>query len=190
MDADKIAAELLCKLSRKLPNDPVVADNGSIYERSELESAIDSYEGNGNPKEFYPSSQIKRVIELLVSSGDVDEKYLGGRDKEIKLEGEGGTNNPLAAGTPDEEIESNSKDASSLVELGELCLNGIGLGKDEKKAYHCFCAASEKGNELGTARKADCILAGLGVQRDHDEGYSELVEAATGDKKSGKSVKL
>ena len=48
-----------------------------------------------------------------------------------------------------------------------------------------FCKASKNDNDIGTARKADCLMAGLGVQRDVEEAYNILYTAAIEDR-SGK----
>ena len=57
MDVNAIAAELLCSICNKLPlNCPVVAEDGRIYERSELESLNDAHKAVGKARmEFHPS---------------------------------------------------------------------------------------------------------------------------------------
>ena len=136
---NSIAAEL-CYQS-KLPEDPVIADDGIIYERQELESKT-------NTKGFYTSSQLKRVMQILHASGKLDEKYKNKQSIDlstIKAKAEGGN-------------------AESMVELGELYLNGEVIQRDSKAAYSWFALASEEQeHELATGRKADLLISGLGV---------------------------
>lgn len=68
-----------------------------------------------------------------------------------------------------------------MVELGEMYLKG-NAGGDAAKAFELFERASELDDEIGTVRKADCLLTGTGVEQDFDEGYRVLVEAAQIDK--------
>ena len=75
--------------------------------------------------------------------------------------------------------------AKSMVELGELYLKG----GYEQQAYHWFNQAAEKENALGTARKADCLLSGLGVPQNVEEGGRILLQAANEDG-SGKQASI
>lgn len=168
---NSIAAEL-CDQS-KLPIDPVIADDGIIYERQTLES-------NANVG-FYPSSQLKRVIEILIASGKLDEKYVEGRGKDI-LESNASEDDVKSKQTIDLatiKAKAEEGDTDSMVELGELYLNDEVMQRDTKTAYSWFALASEEEHEMATARKADCLLAGLGVKQDKDEGYQILVEASS-----------
>ena len=71
---NKIASELVCKLSLKIPtDDPVVSNDGCIYERQDLVTNSD-----GDSMEYRSCSQIKRVIDILLSSGKIDDKYIKG----------------------------------------------------------------------------------------------------------------
>jgi len=189
MDCNQIAAVFLCRLCNKLPVDPVVWHDGLVYEKSELEFFIK--ENEIIPIKYYPSSQIKHVLKLLIEGGNIDERYVGDRDKEN--EPEGITNDSHAKNTTAKNEEkhdghfslvkakADAGDASYMVELGELYLKGSGTPKDEQVGYHWFDLASNVQNELGTARKADCLLAGLGVQQNTAEGQTILTEAVLED---------
>mmetsp|Transcript_31808 Transcript_31808/g.68690 ORF Transcript_31808/g.68690 Transcript_31808/m.68690 type:complete len:150 (-) Transcript_31808:288-737(-) len=106
------------------------------------------------------------VVFIAKNSPDEDEDHHDGHFSLVKAKAEAG-------------------DASYMVELGELYLKGSGTPKDEKAGYHWFDLASNAQNEMGTARKADCLLAGLGVQQNTSEGQSILIEAVLEDR-SGK----
>jgi TPR repeat protein len=87
------------------------------------------------------------------------------------------------------EREAEAGNADSMVALGELYLKGACNETDTQNAYRWFEQASEKAHALGTARKADCLLAGLGVQRDVEEGHRLLLQAASEDD-SGKKAQM
>mmetsp|Transcript_22351 Transcript_22351/g.42197 ORF Transcript_22351/g.42197 Transcript_22351/m.42197 type:complete len:158 (+) Transcript_22351:489-962(+) len=108
--------------------------------------------------------QMKEELVGLIAknSPDEDEEYHDGHFSLVKAKADAG-------------------DASYMVELGELYLKGSGTPKDEQVGYHWFDLASNVQNELGTARKADCLLAGLGVQQNTAEGQTILTEAVLED---------
>ena len=173
MDVNAIAAELLCSICNKLPLSPVVAEDGRIYERSELESLNDAHKAVGKARmEFHPSIQVKKVVELLISSGNVEEEYLGGWAKDIDLGGDKDDASDFSL----IKTKAEAGDADSMVQLGEFYLKGIGTEKDVRRGYYWFDMASEKENELGKARKADCLLTGLGCTKDIEDGLQILIQ--------------
>lgn len=192
MDVNEIVPFLLCKRTRVLPRDPVIADDGHIYERSELETF--------SKHPFYPSDSIKQLVEKLVSSGDVDAKYLAKCTGGLPIiHGEDLERTSILRCRKSEVVESiNAEmedlavlmdkakcgDTKCMIALGERYLTGTnGAEKDEKKAYDWFDKASDENDDLGTARKADCLLRGIGVEKDCREAY----ELLTLEDDSGKS---
>jgi len=167
---NKIASELVCKLSLKLPtDDPVVANDCCIYERQELVTNSD-----GDSMEYRSCSQIKRVIDLLLSSGKIDDKYIKGSSVNDAQEKDTNTQNYSTIRT-----KAEGGDVDSMVELAELYLSGKGVDKDEKAAYRWFEKASEQECQTGIARVGDCLFAGIGVEQDYQEGYQTLIESAS-----------
>lgn len=65
----------------------------------------------------------------------------------------------------------------SQISLGKLLLAGKGAAKDEAQAYFWFCKAAEQENELAKMWKGHCLLYGLGVQKNEDEGTTLLDNA-------------
>jgi len=169
---NKIAAELVCKLSLKLPTDPVIANDGCIYEKREL---VASNSDSGDSIEYKPCSQIKRVIELLLDSGKIDDKYIKRNSVDDTQENDIGTQQNYST----IRSKAESGDADSMIKLAELYLIGKGTDKDEKAGYRWFEKASEQGCETSIARVADCLLAGLGEEQDYQEGYQTLIESAS-----------
>jgi len=167
---NKIAAELVCKLSLKLPTDPVIANDGCIYEKREL---VASNSDSGDSIEYKPCSQIKRVIDLLLDSGKIDDKYIKGSLVDDSQEKDTNAHNYSSIRS-----KAEGGDVDSMVELAELYLNGKCTDKDENTAYRWFKKASEQDCETSIARVGDCLLAGVGVEQDYQEGYMTLIESA------------
>lgn len=163
---DSIAAELLCPLSNTLPIAPVLCEDGRVYEKD----AVEHLRNKSNPFKISLTSKspvhskLRNIIERLVSTGKVRDEYLG--SWAARNQAMGGASNG---------------DSRSMVELGEMYLKE-NAGGDAAKAFELFERASELEDEIGTARKADCLLTGTGVEKDFDEGYRVLVEAAQIDK--------
>lgn len=165
---NKIASELVCKLSLKLPDDPVVAHDGCIYEKRELVAS----NSDGDSMEYKPCSQIKRVIELLLDSGKIDDKFIKSSVDDAQ-EKDTNAHNYSSIRTKAED-----GDTDSMIKLAELYLSGEGVDQDEKASYRWFEKASENDCDTGTARVGDCLLSGLGVEQDYQEGYMTLIESA------------
>mmetsp|Transcript_22540 Transcript_22540/g.47504 ORF Transcript_22540/g.47504 Transcript_22540/m.47504 type:complete len:530 (+) Transcript_22540:2085-3674(+) len=159
----EIADNLLCGLCKKLPVDPVIAGDGFIYEKKELESlnARQEEEGVTTKFEFYRSCQVKRIIEFLVHSGNVDKKYLGGWVNHCETEG---------------------SPATHTTERGEEELVNEKKLEGEKADHSAIPNNSNFSNAPGGNRvklgEADFLLAGLGVEVDKEEGKTMLLEAA------------
>lgn len=159
---NSIAAELLCPLSNTLPIAPVLCEDGQVYEKD----AVAKLRNKSNPfsvpliSKSPVHSKLRIIVEKLVATGKVRDEYLGSWTS--RNQGVGGASNG---------------DSRSMVELGEMYLKG-NAGGDAAKAFELFVRASELEDEIGTARKADCLLTGAGVEKDFDEGYRILIEAA------------
>lgn len=166
MSLNDIASLLVCKISKVLPEYPVVSSiDGELYEKSELEKS-------GVP--FKPCLRTQRIIEKLLASGQVNDEYIGAWAKSAHY-GE------ACEVTGNEIVELIEKaqagDTTYMIELAELYLAGqYGVDKDEKKAYELFERAADIGDGLAAARKADCLLMGLGIDRDYEEAYETLKE--------------
>ena len=88
------------------------------------------------------------------------------------------------------EKEASDGNTASMVTLGERHLEGGRIARDERRAYLWFEQISEREHPLGTARKADCLLAGLGVPQNVEEGRRILVQAASDDDSGEKASML
>ena len=172
---NEIARELLCPLSKTLAIDPVLCEDGLVYEKEAIETLRSKSDRFCVPlisrTPFHPT--LSRIVEILVSSGEINGEYLGGW----------ADTRPARFGSA-----SVVEEVIKFVEEGEKILSGTVVHRDEEKAYAYFESASEEGVEMGTIRKAECLLTGTGVKKDHAEGHQILVEAAQS-YKSGETSK-
>jgi hypothetical protein len=173
---NNIAEALLCPLCKRLPRDPVVRNDGRICERSELECRRNTpREHVGALDKFIPSMAIEKVIRFLISCGQVDEKYLPNKEKYLASNANENDSISFIKASAEE------GDTDSMVVLGEKYLKGQVVEKEETTAYSWFHAASEQGSELGTVRKADCLLMGIGAAQDCEQAKCLLLQAASED---------
>jgi hypothetical protein len=168
MSLNDIASLLVCKISKVLPEHPVVSEDGELYDHAELEALV---RRTGTIISFHSCNRIKQIIEMLLASGQVIDEYIGAW---AKSEHSGDDCNNEAVALTE---KSQAGDTKSMIELAECYLVGMrGVEKDETKAFEWFDKAADIGDDLGAARKADCLLRGVGVDRDYGEAYETLKE--------------
>jgi TPR repeat protein len=82
-------------------------------------------------------------------------------------------------------------DLTSMTTLGRWYLFGEqqGIGKDEPRGYDLVKRAAE-GNDEAKAYLGHCLIRGLGVEKNKQEGYILLVETATDGRGVGRGTCL
>ena len=71
---DDSASEILCPITQELPIDPVMAEDGRVYERSAIEEWLEQNEKSPHTnepmgKKLLPALQVKNMIAAMVKSG-------------------------------------------------------------------------------------------------------------------------
>ena len=171
-----VAAELRCPITQELPFDPVMAEDGKIYERkailewfSKKDRPISPSTGAVIGKKLLPAVQTKNTIEMLVKSGAIvgelatawtekleDEKEV----KEMRAKAEGG-------------------DGEAMWRLGAWYEYGDnGLEEDEAHARAWYERSAATRDPRGMAKFGDCLLAGVGGPQDNIYGIMNLSQAA------------
>ena len=160
---DKAADEFTCAITHELPFDPVIAEDGRVYERRAIEKWIKETDDLKSPllntpmgPKLLPATQTRNVIEQMVRSGAIDgtkaEEWLKKhaeeeKVKEVRARAEGG-------------------DGDAMHELGTWYYQGRkGLTKDFKQAIGWL----QRGHELG---HATCTNA-LGVRYTYGQGVKQ-----------------
>lgn len=111
---------------------------------------------------------IKSLVDKLVSGGNIDRKWLGEYDTQSK------------EGTSDSDLEEKER----WYFFGEKV-----DGECNAKEYYISCKnAAESGDMNGLAYQGLCLIHGFGVQKNRNEGFEFLAEAAN--EGSGKLIFL
>lgn len=180
---DNVAENWICPITTELPLDPVMAEDGRVYERSAIEEHIRQNRGGvvKSPltnlpmgPNLIPSLQARNTIEQLVRSeaisGDKAERWLERIKEEeklklLKLRAEGG-------------------EASAMAELGGMHFTGLnGVKEDEEEAYRWRKRAADKGHIESFEWAGFHLQLGIGVNRNTSYGMvMTALGAAQGDR--------
>ena len=171
-----VAAELRCPITQELPFDPVMAEDGKIYERkailewfSKKDRPISPSTGAVIGKKLLPAVQTKNTIEMLVKSGAIvgelatawtekleDEKEV----KEMRAKAEGG-------------------DGEAMCRLGAWYEYGDnGLEEDEAHARAWYERSAATRNPSGMAAAGEFLLCGQGGPQNTALGLVMVAQAA------------
>ncbi|GMI47001.1 hypothetical protein TrCOL_g11130 [Triparma columacea] len=159
---DSIADNWLCPITLELPIDPVMAEDGKIYERSAIEQWLRTKRtspSTNNPMEgrLFPAPQAKSTIEALVKSGAVsDDKAKAWK---TKLENEEKVKKWREALLQAAE----GGDANAMRQLGTSYSYGLnGLPIDKKQAREWLKRGAELGNVACMGVYGVYLLRGIG----------------------------
>ena len=158
---DSIAENLICPITLELPWDPVIAEDGRIYDQGAIENHFKQHPNDlKSPvtnmpmgRHLLPAFQIKSLIEALIEKGMITEDLTPEWNQKMKQ------NKKL------EELKkkANSGDGVAMRRLGNMyCSGSHGLQKDLKVAVTWYKKSHEQGNATGTAHLGDFICKGLG----------------------------
>ena len=154
-------AELVCPITFSLPVDPVIAEDGKVYERSAIEEWLEQQHKSpvtnlAMGTRLLPALQVKNMIRTMVTSGALTGDKADGW--KLKLEEEGEVAKMLR--------DAEAGDGVSMCNMGNWCWRGQkGLVKDEAKAFEWYKKSHEAGDAGGTCGLAWCYLDGVGVPK-------------------------
>ena len=121
-------------------------------------------------KRLFPAKHVRNTIEKLVRSGGIEGEKAA--QWKAKLE--------------DEEFvakmrqRAESGDAVAMCHLGVYYQAGEqGLQKNKQEAYRWFKRAADLGHASGMANAGECLLLGLGVEKNEIHGMLLCTHAAT-----------
>lgn len=164
-----------------------------LGEEKKLEEAMNFAAEKGDPiwqwllaEQLFDEERYEeafRWYERLAEAGDIKARFDMGFQYEHGLGIEANPEKALAA----YEMGAKQGIQTCQLRLGKLNLWGKFVPKDESQAYHWFCQAAgnedevedEKNpvSELAKMWKGHCLLYGLGVKKDEDEGTDLLYSA-------------
>ena len=171
-----IAEELICPITQELPVEPVLAEDGRIYEKKDLlqwfgtdREAKSPTTGDIIGTTLKPAPQVRNTIEALVKSGAIEGEIAEAwtkkladetRVKEMRAKAEGG-------------------DEEAMYCLGVWHRHGMnGLVKDLAQArawYECSAAARYP---KGMAKFGEYLVGGKGGTQDNTFGLVMVSQAA------------
>ncbi|GMI46999.1 hypothetical protein TrCOL_g11128 [Triparma columacea] len=155
---DSIADNWLCPITFELPIDPVMAEDGKIYERSAIEQWLRekmTSPSTNNPmgRRLFPAPQAKSTIEALVKSGAVSDDKAKAWNAKLKNEKKLKKWREAAEGG----------DANAMRQLARSYAYGeSGLPKDGKQAREWLKRGAKLGNVECMGGYGECLLRGIG----------------------------
>lgn len=176
---DSIADEYVCPITSELPLDPVVAEDGKIYERAAIEEYIRTRGAAdlNSPMTNMPmgtrltaSTQVRNTIETLVRSGAISGDKAESWLKRLSDEEMVKTTRRKAEGG----------DCHAMRKLAEWYHFGKhGLAKSCRASYQWFEKGARMHDPACLASAGLALLHGGGVDKNVPQGVCFLTEAAT-----------
>jgi hypothetical protein len=172
-----VAADLVCPITQELPSDPVMAEDGKIYERnailewfSEKGARITSPSTNARMgTRLLPAVQTRNTIRTLIESGAIEGELAAAWQKKLADEKEVKAMRAKAEGG----------DGYAMFRLGNWYYFGMnGLAKDDVQArmwYHRSAAARDPN---GMAAFGAFLLLGEGGPKNTSLGLVYITDAA------------
>ena len=169
-----IVKEYVCPLSLELPVEPVIAEDGRVYNRADITKHIKNSKKdkdknlrspvtneNMGPK-LVPAVQVQNMIRALVESGTVDDTFV---DQWKKVDE---TRSKAANGDP-----------QAMSDLSVWHFDGSnGLVEDDVTSYSWAKKAADLGDAGAKANVGFMLYKGYGVDRDPTEAVLTLGIAA------------
>mmetsp|Transcript_49081 Transcript_49081/g.72910 ORF Transcript_49081/g.72910 Transcript_49081/m.72910 type:complete len:420 (+) Transcript_49081:118-1377(+) len=159
-----VAEELVCAITKQLPLDPVIADDGCLYERDAIEEYIeDNIRNLRSPvtdepmrDHLLPSNQAKNTIRVLIDSGAVPESICGAWRKKLEVEN-----------FVDSQIErAEDGDVEAMKTLADYYYFGKKpVEIDYAEAYKWCKRAADLGDATALAGVATHYAKGMGVEQ-------------------------
>ena len=172
------AADLLCPISQELPVDPVIAEDGQIYERGAIvewlsRNATSPITRAPMGTKLLPAVPVRNTIGSLIKSGAIDgelaEEWLEKLDQEKIVMKE----------MKDLRAKADGGDGEAMLRIGKIYELGInGLAKDKVQARAWYERSAAARNPRGMVNFGKCLLFGRGGPKDTALGLDMVRQAA------------
>ena len=169
-----VAADLVCPIIQELPIDPVMAEDGKIYEKK----AILEWFGRDNTSpvtrarmgvRLLPAIQTRNTIETLIKSGAIEGEIAEAWKEKLKIE-------TLVKET---RAKAEAGDGEAMWELGGWYQSGNhGLVKDKTQARAWFERSAATRDPRGLSCFGSCLLRGVGGPQNNSLGWVYITDGA------------
>ena len=152
--------EFKCPITNELPLDPVLAEDGKVYERSAIETWLQNNQRSPLTNEaignrLTPATQIKNIIKCMVEGNALPEDKVKAWKKRIAEQDE----------VAELRTKAEGGDAEAAYELGRWLEDGKkGLRKDHAKAFAMYQQSAKGGHAKGMGALASSYYHGRGVE--------------------------
>ena len=171
---DDSASEILCPITQELPLDPVIAEDGRVYERSAIEEWLEKNEKSPHTNEpmgkrLLPALQVKNMIAALVKSGALSGDKCAAWTQKLEQEKE----------VEEMRRKAEAGDAGAMATLAEVYRDGVnGLKKDLVAGFGWSKRAADLDNPRGITLIGTAYLDGKGTAQNISTGLVKLGQAA------------
>ena len=169
-----VAADLVCPITQELPFDPVMAEDGKIYERN----AIVEWLGRERTspvtrahmgRRIIPAIQTKNTISTLIKSGAIDGELAEAWQQKLVDE----------KAVQECRARAEGGDGESMFLLGNWHGHGkYGLAKDAAQSRAWYERSAAARDPRGMAGFGGCLLYGLGGPKNTSLGWVYITDAA------------
>ena len=171
-----VAAELRCPITQELPFDPVIAEDGKIYERKAILEWFSKKDRPTSPstgavigKKLLPAVQTKNTIEMLIKSGAIEGELATAWTEKLEDEKE----------VKEMRAKAEAGDGYAMCTLGAWYGSGFnGLAKDVVQARAWYELSAAARDPKGMALFSSYLLRGIGGSQDNVFGIMNLAQAA------------
>ena len=172
-----VAADLVCPITQELPFDPVMAEDGKIYERNAIlewfatkPAPITSPSTNARMgTRIIPAIQTKNTISTLIKSGAIEGEVAEAWRKKLAVEKE----------VKECRAKAEGGDGEAMWELGGWYERGeYGLAKDKTQARAWYERSAAARDPRGMACFGGCLLRGAGGPQNNSLGLVYWTDAA------------
>ena len=167
------AKEFICPITHELPIQPVMAEDGKIYEREAIvewfarKATSPSTNAAIGPK-LVPVVQVRNTIESLIQTGAIEGEIVEAWQKRLEFEKR----------VKEMRAKAEGGDGEAMQWMGVSYTYGQGVAKDEAQARAWFERSAAARHPPGMANFGQCLLSGIGGPQDILLGLVNVTEAA------------
>jgi hypothetical protein len=167
------AKEFICPITQELPIQPVMAEDGKIYEREAIanwlrQNATSPITRAPMGPKLVPVVQVRNNIESLIQTGVIEGEIAEAWHKRLEFEKR----------VKEMRAKAEGGDGDAMQWMGVCYTFGQGVAKDEAQARAWYERSAAARNPKGLASFSHSLLSGIGGPQDFALGLVNLTEAA------------